>query len=89
VFETYRPFIKNTKVIFNGAITPEEGEELITSGKADAISIGLNYMTHPDYAERVLYGKPLDNILDIAHMQTNKTSIDWRAGYNDYPAAVY
>ncbi|KAF4617635.1 hypothetical protein D9613_005854 [Agrocybe pediades] len=89
VFGTYRPLIKNTKVMFNGAIKPEEAEDIIAGGTADLVAIGLDFITHPDYAERVRHGKPLDNALDMAHMQTNKTSTDWRTGYNDYPAAVY
>ncbi|KAF9568769.1 FMN-linked oxidoreductase [Agrocybe pediades] len=88
VFGTYRPLIKNTKVMFNGAIKPDEAED-IAGGTADLVAIGLDFITHPDYAERVRHGKPLDNALDMAHMQTNKTSTDWRTGYNDYPAAVY
>jgi len=70
-------------------VTPEEGEELVASGKVDAISIGMNFITHPDLIKRVEHGKPLDNAPDYAHMQTNKTSGDWATGYTDYPTAVY
>ncbi|KAF4610691.1 hypothetical protein D9613_007104 [Agrocybe pediades] len=87
--ETYRPFIKNTKLILNVNVTPEEGEELVSSGKVDAIAIGMNFLTHPDLVKRVLHGKPLDNVPDFAHMQTNKNSGDWATGYTDYPTAVY
>ncbi|KAH9478744.1 N-ethylmaleimide reductase [Psilocybe cubensis] len=89
VLASYSPYIKNAKVIVNSGVTPEEGEELVAAGKADAISIGFNYITHPDLVERVQHGKPLDNIPDMPHMQTNKDSGDWRTGYNDYPTAVY
>lgn len=86
---SYGPLIKNAKIIVNSGVTPEEGEEIVASGKADAISIGFNFITHPDLVERVEHGKPLDNIPDIPHLQTNKNSGDWRTGYNDYPIAVY
>lgn len=80
--------MKNAKVIINSNVTPEEGEELVASGKVDAISIGFNYITHPDLVERVEAGKPLDNQADWAHMQTNKNSGDWATGYTDYPRAT-
>ncbi|KAF8882058.1 hypothetical protein CPB84DRAFT_1791306 [Gymnopilus junonius] len=89
ILATYRPIIKNTPLILNGGVLPEEGAQLIASGKIDAISIGINFITHPDLVKRVEFGKPFDNVLDVPHMQTNKNSTDWRTGYNDYPLAVY
>jgi 2,4-dienoyl-CoA reductase-like NADH-dependent reductase (Old Yellow Enzyme family) len=59
ILETYRPYIKNAKVILNSGIQPEEGEELLASGKVDAICIGFNWITHPDLAKCVEHGKPL------------------------------
>lgn len=70
-------------------MTPEEGEGLVSSGKVDGILVGMNYITHPDLVERVIHGKPLDNIPDVPHLQTNKASTDWRTGYTDYPIATY
>jgi 2,4-dienoyl-CoA reductase-like NADH-dependent reductase (Old Yellow Enzyme family) len=89
VLESYRPYIKNAKLFINADVTPEEGETLVSAGKVDGIFIGFNYITHSDIVERVLHGKPLDNIPDIPHLQTNKTSTDWRTGYTDYPLATY
>ncbi|KAF9568768.1 FMN-linked oxidoreductase [Agrocybe pediades] len=89
VFATYRPFIKNTKAMFNGAIKPEEAEELVASGKADLIAVGLGFISHPDYVERVRHGKPLDNQISMAHLQVTEKTKDWSVGYNDYPIAVY
>ncbi|KAF8191726.1 hypothetical protein BJ912DRAFT_963321 [Pholiota molesta] len=89
VLESYRPYIKNAKIFLNAEVTPEEGEALVSAGKVDGITIGFNYITHSDLVERVLHGKPLDNIPDISHMQTNKNSTDWRTGYTDYPIATY
>ena len=89
ILETYRPYIKNAKVILNSGIQPEEGEELLASGKVDAICIGFNWITHPDLAKRVEHGKPLDNIPDIPHLQTKAGDDNWSKGYTDYPIAVY
>ncbi|KDR80314.1 hypothetical protein GALMADRAFT_242678 [Galerina marginata CBS 339.88] len=89
VLASYRPFIHNAKVVLNAGILPEEGAELVASGQVDAISIGFNWITHPDLTKRVEHGKPLNNIPDIPHLQTNKNSGDWSTGYTDYPTAVY
>ncbi|KAF8966566.1 hypothetical protein BDZ97DRAFT_1917386 [Flammula alnicola] len=89
VLASYHPYIKNAKLFLNAEVTPEEGEELVAAGKIDGILIGFNFITHPDLVKRVLHGKPLDNIPDIPHLQTNKSSTDWSAGYTDYPIAVY
>ena len=89
ILESYRPYIKNAKLILNGGILPDEGEALVASGKVDAICIGFNWITHPDLAKRVEHGKPLDNIPDIKHLQTKAGEEDWAKGYTDYPTAVY
>ena len=89
VLETFRPFVKNTKVFLNSQVTPEEGEKFVAAGKIDGIFIGFNWITHPDLVKRVLHGKPLNNIPDIAHLQTNNESGHWSVGYTDYPTAVY
>ncbi|KAH9478473.1 NADP-dependent oxidoreductase lnbE [Psilocybe cubensis] len=88
VLESYAHLVKNAKVIINACVTPEEGELLVASKKADAIAIGFNWVTHPDLANRVLHGKPLDNVLDMAHLQTNRSPEDWSTGYTDYPCAT-
>lgn len=87
VLESYRPYIKNSKLFLNAAVTPEEGEALVAAGRIDGIIIGFNYITHPDLVERVLHGKPLDNIPDIPHLQTNASATNWSTGYTDYPVA--
>ncbi|CAA7267227.1 unnamed protein product [Cyclocybe aegerita] len=89
VLESYRHLIKNSKVFVNAEVTPELGEKLVSEGKVDGIFIGFNYITHPDLVERIAHGKPLDNIPDIKHLQTNKDSGDWATGFTDYPRAVY
>jgi len=89
VLETFRPFVKNTKLFLNVQVTVEEGENLVAAGKIDGIFIGFNWITHPDLLKRVLHGKPLDNIPDIPHLQSKNESGDWSIGYTDYPTAVY
>ncbi|KAH9477118.1 NADP-dependent oxidoreductase lnbE [Psilocybe cubensis] len=89
VLESYGHLIKNGKKFLNAGVTAEEGEKLISAGKLDAISIGFNWITHPDLAKRVEHGKPLNNMPDIPHLQTSKTSGDWATGYTDYPTATY
>lgn len=89
VLESYRPAIKNAKVLLNGAVTPKEGAELVAGGKVDGIVIGFNWITHPDLVKRVQHGKPLDNIPDIKHLQAGKDDSALSVGYTDYPEAQY
>ncbi len=88
VVASYRHLIKNSKVFVNGSVLPEEGAELVKSGKADVVSFGFNYLTHPDLAKRVLYNKPLDNQPNFPHMY-GAGNEDLHIGYTDYPAAKY
>ncbi|KAF8344376.1 flavoprotein NADH-dependent oxidoreductase [Amanita rubescens] len=88
VVASYRHLIKNSKVFVNGSVLPEEGAELVKSGKADVVSIGFNYLTHPDFAKRVLYNKPLDNQPNFQHIY-GAGNEDLHVGYTDYPAAKY
>ncbi|KAF8337263.1 flavoprotein NADH-dependent oxidoreductase [Amanita rubescens] len=88
VVASYRHLIKNSKFILNGGVLPEEAAELVKSGVADAVSFGFNYITHPDFAKRVLHGKPLDNVLNMKHIY-GAGNKDLRLGYTDYPAASY
>lgn len=89
VLEAYRPSINNAKLFLNGGVTPEEGSTLLASGKIDGIFVGFSWITHPDLVKRVQHGKPLDNVLDIKHMQWGKDDSSFDVGYTDYPAAVY
>ncbi|KAF9478936.1 FMN-linked oxidoreductase [Pholiota conissans] len=89
VLESYRPYVKNAKLFLNADVLPEEGEALVAAGKIDGIFIGFNFITHPDLVKRVAHGKPLNNVPNIPHLQTNKDSGDWATGYTDYPVATY
>ncbi|KAF9526618.1 flavoprotein NADH-dependent oxidoreductase [Crepidotus variabilis] len=87
VLETLRPFIKNAKVFLNAGVTPGEGQQYISEGKIDGIMIGFHMITHPDYANRVKNGKPLDNVPNYQYTQRNLSDEDWYTGYTDYPFA--
>lgn len=90
VLESYGHLIKNAKLVYNTGVTAEEAEQLLSAGKIDAVSMGMNYIAHPDVAKRVKHGKPLDNQLDFTTFYgANKDPREWRKGYADYPAAVY
>lgn len=88
VLESYGPYIKNAKVFLDGAISPEEAAILISAGKIDGAFTGLDWIAHPELAKRVLHGKPLDNVLDVIHMQ-GKPAQDWAVGYTGCPAVIY
>jgi 2,4-dienoyl-CoA reductase-like NADH-dependent reductase (Old Yellow Enzyme family) len=87
VVATYGPLIKNAKKIVNTSFTPEEGEEFVASGKADAVAFGMLWITHPDVTERIRLGQPLDNTPDYALLYGHDGTIEeQRKGYTDYPA---
>ena len=86
VVASYRHLIKHSKFILNGAILPEEGAKFVKNGSADALSFGIAFLTHPDLAQRVLHGKPLDNVPNIKYLYGAGRK-DLRLGYTDYPAA--
>ncbi|KIL64840.1 hypothetical protein M378DRAFT_11189 [Amanita muscaria Koide BX008] len=89
VVASYRHLIKNAKVVVNGGVLPQEGAELVESRKADTISIGFNYISHPDVVKRAKHGKPFDNIPNIPHLQGAGKKEHLDIGYTDYPLAVY
>ena len=79
--------MKNTRVIVNAGVTPEEGAQLVGDGKTDAISIGFQHITHPDLTNRVKNGRTLDNAPNMAGLYWDKNQ-DPAFGYTDYPDAV-
>ena len=88
MLESYGPYVKNAKVFLDGGVSPEEAAILISAGKIDGAFIGLDWITHPELAKRVLHGKPLDNVIDVSHVQGKPTQ-DWAVGYTGCPAAIY
>ena len=91
VLATYRPFIKNTLVFWNGDVTPEEGAALIEAGKIDAVGFGRLWIAHPDLGKRIQHGKPLNNeiIMKKIYGSPTATEEELREGYTDYPEAEY
>jgi len=89
VVASYRHLIKHAKVVVNGGVLPQEGAELVKSGKADSISLGFNYVLHPDVVKRAKNGKPFDNVPNFAGLYGAGKKEHLEAGYTDYPQAVY
>lgn len=84
--------MKNTPLFLNGELELDEAESLVASGQIDAPAFGRLWISHPDLAKRIEYGKALDNQLDYLTFYgagPEETQDDLRRGYTDYPAAVY
>ncbi|KAJ7460997.1 hypothetical protein B0H11DRAFT_2057719 [Mycena galericulata] len=88
VVATFSPFLTNTHVFVNLGVTPEEAEELVSSGQAAGVFIGLNWVAHPDVGKRIKAGKPLDNEPDFDHLYGAEGD-DPAVGYTDYKGAEY
>jgi 2,4-dienoyl-CoA reductase-like NADH-dependent reductase (Old Yellow Enzyme family) len=89
IVASYGKLIKNATVFTNGGYTPDEANKEIEEGKTQGVFFGFNYVTHPDVAERIIAGKPLDNAPDFATLYGNGGSQEEeRKGYVDYPAAA-
>lgn len=58
VWATYRHLIKNAKVFLNGSISVVEAEELLKDHTGDVIVFGRPWLVNPDFANRVIQGKP-------------------------------
>lgn len=67
-------------LILNGDYSPQEAEETVAAGKADAIAFGRPFISNPDLAERIRTGAPLAK----DQMATWYSQGD--EGYIDYPA---
>ena len=86
VIESYGLILKNTNVVVNGGVTPEEGAGLVAERKVDAISLAIPFISHPDLVKRVKHGKPLDNPVQTTRFYGVQNG---SVGYTDYPEAVY
>lgn len=75
-----RSAFKNT-IIATGNKTPNEGEELIENNLVDLIGYGRNFLTNPDYPERVKQNASLNEISDNHTLFGGGTA----RGYTDYP----
>ena len=69
-------------LVLNSDLTAEDGNALLASGLADAVSYGRPYISNPDLVERIRDGKAWAD----SAMATWYTP--GPAGYTDYPAAA-
>jgi N-ethylmaleimide reductase len=53
------------RLMVNGCYQPEDAARAISSGYAEAVSIGRPYLSTPDYAERVAAGAALNEDVDM------------------------
>ncbi|KAF5368684.1 hypothetical protein D9757_010221 [Collybiopsis confluens] len=91
ILATYAPLIKKAQVFSNGGFTPEEAADFVKSGQASGIFFGMSWITHPDLAKRLKYGKPLNNAPDFKTLYGKyyAPEEEQRHGYVDYPEAEY
>ncbi|KAJ7491153.1 flavoprotein NADH-dependent oxidoreductase [Mycena latifolia] len=88
VIATFGPLLSDTALFINAGVTPAEAEELVGSGTAAGVFLGIPFITHPDLGRRVKAGKPLDNVPNFAHFY-GLPGVDPKLGYLDYVEAVY
>ncbi|KIK52848.1 hypothetical protein GYMLUDRAFT_49694 [Collybiopsis luxurians FD-317 M1] len=91
ILATYTPLIKKAQVFANGGFSPEEAAAVVKSGQVSGIFFGMAWITHPDLAKRLKYGKPLDNKPDFGTLYGKyyAPEEEQRHGYVDYPEADY
>ncbi|KAK7043863.1 hypothetical protein VNI00_008029 [Paramarasmius palmivorus] len=92
VLESYSPYIKNSLLIYNGGISPEEGDKLVSGKKVAAVAFGFQWIAQPDFAKRLQHGKPLTpektDFSTLYGVVGGKDEEQGR-GYIDYPEATY
>ncbi|WP_300979154.1 alkene reductase [Flavobacterium sp.] len=71
----------NNTIIATGKKTPEEGEQLLAEQLVDLIGFGRNFLTNPDYPQRLLLDAPINPISDTHTLFGGGGS----RGYTDYP----
>ncbi|MGI9273784.1 MAG: alkene reductase [Endozoicomonas sp.] len=67
-------------LIINQGFTQETAEEVLQSGRAEAVSFGAPFIANPDLVERFRYG------LELATACRNNLYTGGATGYTDYPA---
>lgn len=60
--------------------TQLQGERVLTEGRADLVSYGRAFLTHPDLPARIAVRDPLATPIDEPHLYTHGAQ-----GYTDYP----
>ena len=79
MLELARPVFGGT-IIVNGGIDPATGDELVRSGKAEAVSFGRLWIANPDLPVRIRAGGPY-----TIKPLTRRFYGGGPDGYNDYP----
>ncbi|CAM4157102.1 alkene reductase [Acinetobacter pragensis] len=69
------PYIANMK------LSREDAVNMLTSGRADAVSFGKAYIANPDLFERLMQDAPLNELIF-----DNMIGVQTAAGYIDYPS---
>ncbi len=81
--ERYTPGIKKAfggPVIANEKFTPEQAQQVLNAGEADAISWGQQFIANPDLPRRLAHGGPFNEPNPATFYAQGAT------GYTDYPA---
>lgn len=68
--------------IVNGEFTPEEAEEWVSSGKADAVAFGRPFLANPDLPARISQKGPYNEPNRATFYGGNQV------GYTDYPTLI-
>ncbi|KAJ4465257.1 hypothetical protein C8J55DRAFT_493524 [Lentinula edodes] len=92
VVAAYSHLIKKSTFLSNGNFTPEEAAQYVSEGKISGVFWGQLWISHPDFAKRIRYGKPVDTPVDMQPVYGNTDGMtlnDQRVGYTDYPFAEY
>jgi 2,4-dienoyl-CoA reductase-like NADH-dependent reductase (Old Yellow Enzyme family) len=85
---TYGPLVQGsrTRLVLNGALTPDAADALIKEGKADAVAFGRPWVNNPDLQKRIAAGVPLATDLNFARLWA--FDADPADGYTTYPTAT-
>ncbi|HEV2830436.1 MAG TPA: alkene reductase [Hanamia sp.] len=78
-YQAIRNSFSGTIILTNG-LTAETAEEALHQGFADIVGFGRNFLSNPDFVERIAKEAPL-NPVDFTTLYTPGA-----AGYTDYPA---
>ncbi|KAJ3891798.1 hypothetical protein GG344DRAFT_76598 [Lentinula edodes] len=92
VVAAYSHLIKKSTFLSNGNFTPEEAAQYVSEGKISGVFWGRLWVSHPDLAKRIRYGKPVDTPVYMQTVYGNMDGMtlnDQRVGYTDYPFAEH
>ncbi|TPX34321.1 hypothetical protein SmJEL517_g02981 [Synchytrium microbalum] len=79
------PRVKNAAVFLNGALTGEEAEGLVQSGKIAGAVFGRPFIANPDLPKALQTGATIKHPDYMKLYGTMGEESTWAAGYNDYP----